>query len=296
MNARFPYDTTIPVLVGEGSLQVRFNVYRGHLFRYEYFRKILGGEYKESKEDTIKFPEEDPKIFRFFLYWLNTGRLDGHFHPESLSGTLTEYNPKEACGKKSDSTPTRGVKDQILLYKDAPFDALIELYILADQLGIHTSLKDQIITRLAEVYDLPLRQNDSSSRQVPNLFWMWHDDDDDRAVWASNPVPLLNKVWNSVLNESKLCDLLLELFCDNVLLEDEDDEEYAELDPGFLRAAYTRAQKRFRVQKVSPWSWLHEGVGVCRFHGHEAGFVCQHNKDPRILARLDGSSHDTSPN
>ncbi|KAL8952101.1 MAG: hypothetical protein Q9222_001969 [Ikaeria aurantiellina] len=277
---RFPYDHTVTILVGPS--RERFNVNRGLLCQHQWFRDALDGAFKESRGE-LEFPKHDSDIFRFFIYWLSTAKLEGHFYPStaepSISAFLAERNlvlstqplqHTEIRRSLGDLTIAQDCDYQLLLYRDAPFDALIGLYVLAEYLQIR-GLKDQIINRLVDVYSfpgLPKRYPNRFKKDWANQSWAWKTST--RPAWVVNPFPSINAAFSDLPHGSTLCRLLIRLFCDNVVDVVEEVEDGTEIDTDFLRGAFTLAQDRTSRSGL----WLDDGP-LCDFHDHDGGESCQ---------------------
>ncbi len=74
-------DTIVVLKVGLEKEEIR--VHKGLLCETSpYFRAALQGGFKEAQDQTIEWPEEDPKITKIFQLWLYSGILD--FDAETL--------------------------------------------------------------------------------------------------------------------------------------------------------------------------------------------------------------------
>ncbi|KAM5365034.1 hypothetical protein ACJZ2D_011229 [Fusarium nematophilum] len=89
----------IPIRVGPLSSIQTFYVHRDILLRAEWFRKALCSEFKESGEQAIDLPEEDPAIFHFLVAFLYEGR----FEPIRPAASVLE--PQVDKGKRLDVEP-----------------------------------------------------------------------------------------------------------------------------------------------------------------------------------------------
>lgn len=127
----------------------------------------------------MALPEQQPETFKYFVYWIYNGTLEGYFRPraakprmEQLETMIREleadheekardyYWEVENEGYESDKADLEKMKKDIMLakrarsytgYQDFPLDAAITLFILADALQI-SGLKDQIVTRIILIY------------------------------------------------------------------------------------------------------------------------------------------------
>ncbi|KAL8863525.1 MAG: hypothetical protein Q9178_000206 [Gyalolechia marmorata] len=147
-------------------------------------------------------------------------------------------------------------------YKDAPFDALIKLYLLADYVQV-PGIKDQIINSLIDVYA-------NSDTLQPDEIWLWCNND--RPTWTPNPVSAINLAWRSLPSESNLCKLLTALFCDNVMHHAKGLQEGEKLDSDFLTTVFKEAQLRRFISRGD--TYLNVPKNVCLFHDHD-GTPCK---------------------
>ena len=158
-HSRFLYDSLVTVQVG--SQATRFDLHKGLLCASsDFFKAAVTGDFKERDQNEIRLPEQDVKIFRFFVHWLYTGRLRGYYYPRTAKPSLHELKQAviaELGIEKMDSLQNldpdlpNGQALYMANYRDAPFSHLVGLYILADTLLVH-GLKDQIITLIIDVY------------------------------------------------------------------------------------------------------------------------------------------------
>lgn len=90
----------IPVRVGPHA--ETFYVHRDVLTKAEYFRRALDGQFKESQDQAIDLPEEDPAIFSFVVAFLYEDSYEpikpvakalGNFVTKLVTGhILTDYS------------------------------------------------------------------------------------------------------------------------------------------------------------------------------------------------------------
>ena len=77
--------TTLRVIVGTGEAQKTFIVYKNVLCAgSSFFRAYCSERWQERDNDTIRLPNDDPKIAKIYLEWLVTGNLSEYFqigHP-----------------------------------------------------------------------------------------------------------------------------------------------------------------------------------------------------------------------
>ena len=276
--ASFPFDNTITVYAGPDN--ERFNIHRRLICQHPFFAAAFNGHFQESAAGVVKLPEHDATIFRFFVYWLYTGKLDGHFYPSSAKPSLSDVRKEYKLGPLPKHLPHYMTKCAnqlgsehiqlytLLTYRDAPFDALVGLYLLAEYLQVH-DLKDQIINLFVDVYAY---SNERFGGPLTS-FWRWRNWN--RPHWAPDPVPAINAAWKSS-KAPNLCRLLVKLFCDNVITDVKTLQENEQLDPDFLNATYTMAQERW-LRSISRRNWANPGA-TCSYHDH-GGKACEfHNE------------------
>ncbi|KAL8650751.1 MAG: hypothetical protein Q9226_005009 [Calogaya cf. arnoldii] len=247
----FLYDRIVTILVGPQS--ERFKIHQNLVCQYPFFRAAYEGAFQES-EGVLKLPEHDPDVVRFFVYWLYSGKLTAYYSSPSttpsiselLADTEAEQKALSLLGTNPGSKLTcDDSKVQYLYtvacYRDTPFDSLVNLFLLADYLQI-PCLKDEVVKRLVETYGSAYHVRDGYTTQ----FWAWSDED--RPSWAPNPIPSINIAWNSQPRDSPLCLLLVALFVDNGM-NPGGVQEYTDLDPSFLCAAFLELQQRLQGTK-----------------------------------------------
>ena len=258
----FLYKDIVIVLVG--SAAERFEIHKGLICQYPFFRAAFQGNFQES-EGTLRLLELDPAAFRYFVYWLYKGRLDGFHYPSttqlSLSALRREWREQVFKMDLSErGVTTLSNKRQLYTcaqYKDAPFDALIKLYLLADYVQV-PGIKDQVINSLIDVYA-------NSDPLQPDDIWLCCNND--RPTWTPNPVSAINLAWRSLPPESNLCKLLTALFCDNVMYRAKELQEDEKLDSDFLNTVFQEAQlRRCTGRGDTDWS---EPKNVCHYHDHD---------------------------
>ncbi|KAL8892854.1 MAG: hypothetical protein Q9215_000218 [Flavoplaca cf. flavocitrina] len=281
----FPFDDTITVYVGPDN--ERFSIHKRLICQYSFFEAAFNGHFQESAAGVVKLPEHDATIFRFFVYWLYTGKLDGHFYPASAKPSLSDARKECKLGPQPKYLPHYMTKCNqqlgsaqaqlyiLLTYRDAPFDALIGLYLLAEYLQVH-DLRDQIINVLVDVY----AYSQECFEGVLTSFWRWRNCT--RPHWAPDPVPTINAAWKSA-KALKLCRLLVKLFCDNVISDAETLQENERLDADFLNAAYTMAQERW-LRSTPRMNWANPGA-ICPFHDHD-GKACEFHNEKLAKAEI----------
>ena len=258
--------TLVTVLVG--STETRFDLHRGILCASsDFFKAAITSDFKERAQSEIKLPEQDVKIFRFFVHWLYTGRLSGFYYPKTMRPTIQEL--KEAVIAELENQDLDILEDldpnnpyskalYMAIYRDAPFSHLIRLYILADTLLVR-DLKDPIIALIIEVYCWPkptevvhyedgaqgTQQEGKDADEVEasiskpgindigsysTIFWNLG-----RPPGLEDPCQGINIAWEALPRNSPLCRLLVECFCSNILAVEEHTNG-RQYHPGFLAA------------------------------------------------------------
>ena len=295
----------VTVLVG--SQETRFDLHRGLLCASsDFFKAVITGDFKERAQNEIKLPEQDIKIFRFFVHWLYTGRLRGFYYPKTTKPSIEELRQAAITELESQDLDVLeelalnnpyGKELYMANYRDAPFSHLVGLYILADTFLVH-DLKDPIITLIIDVYcwSQPVQvagdEDDASGSQrnekeaddteaapsksepddtweYTTLFWSL-----ERPPGLEDPCQGINMAWKALPRNSPLCQLTVECFCDNVGLVEEHTNG-RQYHPDFLAAiAHTYALRLGRLDKTfgSP-DWDQKGQ-ICKFHEHSAGSQC----------------------
>ncbi|KAL8914376.1 MAG: hypothetical protein Q9171_001006 [Xanthocarpia ochracea] len=246
----FPYKDIVIILVG--SAAERFEIHKGLICQYPFFRAAFQGNFQES-EGTLKLPKLDPAAFRYLVYWLYKGRLNGFHYPSTTQPSLSALRREWQQQVSEQDTSERGLttlynKRQLYncaRYKDTPFDALIKLYLLADYVQM-PGIKDQIINWLIDVNDRP--------------------------TWTPNPVFAINLAWRSLPPRSNLCKLLAALFCDIVVDCAKELQEDEKLESDFLTTVLQKAQQR-RLNGRGDTDWS-KPKNVCHYHDHD-GTPCK---------------------
>ena len=343
--SRFLYDSLVTVLVG--SQETRFDLHRGLLCASsDFFRAVITSDFKERAQNEIKFPEQDVKIFRFFVHWLYTGRLRGFYYPETIKPTVQELRKAaiaELENQNSYVLEYLAVQNPCIKafcvadYRDAPFSHLIGLYILADTFLVH-GLKDLIIDLIVDVYcrsrlkkvaededgaqgsqqegedpdeaescssdeaescssdgtlssssdeaessSLDEAESSSSDEVEASLSYPRLDRTEEyttpfwnieRPPGLEDPCQAINMAWEALPRSSPLCQLIVECFCDNVILVEEYTNE-RQYHPGFL-AAFAQSYA-LRLANVAwagrAFDWDKKGQ-ICKFHEHSAPSEC----------------------
>ncbi|KAK3174111.1 hypothetical protein OEA41_001355 [Lepraria neglecta] len=151
----FLYGSLVTVLAGPDK--ARSDLHEGLLCESsDFFKAALTGNF----HGTVNLPEQDTRVFKFFVHWLYSGELRGFYYPKTLKPTLGELSTAvlheltRLCLEDLESLPLRnptGRAFNIARYRDVPFSDLMALSILAGALQVH-NLKDPIITRIIDVY------------------------------------------------------------------------------------------------------------------------------------------------
>ena len=311
--SRFLYDSLVTVLVG--SQETQFEIHRGLLCASsDFFKAAITGNFKESDQKEIKLPEQDVKIFRFFVHWLYTGRLRGFYYPKTMKPSIQKLRQAVIAELENqnldllqDLLPTNpnGKALHMANYRDAPFSHLVGLYILADTLLIH-DLKDPIITLIIDVYcwsfegtcnedgaqgtqqegreadvaeAFPSESEISDIEGYTTLFWNL-----ERPPGLEHPCKGINMAWEALPRNSLLCQLTVECFCDNVVLV-EKHTNGRQYHPDFLAAIAQNYALRLGRLDITFQSnnWDQKGQ-ICKFHEHSAASECPFAKRD-VIAR-----------
>ena len=222
------------------------------------------GNFKEAN-GTIRLPEQDPATFKYFVHWLYTGSLRGFYYSGSVNPTLKELTYKvrsEAISQKllhADDLPVTNPHRKLweyANYRDLPFNSLIALYLLADKLQV-PRLKDASITALVEVYGIS-----SADQWNFKMFWMEDAPIEPKDEWKG-----INMAWETLPETSKLCQVLLHLFCDNTAGIDFEREREEDAHPDFVAATSRQFARRW-LYNLPASDWTKPGA-ICSFHEHQ---------------------------
>ena len=248
-----------------GSEKQRFDIHKGLICsRSEFFKAAFTGNFKEV-DGTIKLPEQDPAIFKYFVYWLYTGCLRGLYYPKSLSPRIADLKDlmREELRVQGigslDQLPAdnpRRVLWERAQYHDLPFHYLIALYILADTLLVQ-GLQDAVITALIDVYG-----HNVPGKVGSKLYWKFIQPDH-----LNTPTRSINSAWETLPKGSNLCQLLVQLFCDSTV----DIERYCveePLHPDFLVAVGAEFAERWLKNHQPSTRWT-TTKAICSYHEHE---------------------------
>lgn len=268
MFCSFLYESLITVLVGQEEHPLYFHK---ELLRRasDFFKAACTGNFKEV-DGVVRLPEQDPEIFKYFMYWLYTGKLRGYHYPPTLKPTIKEL--ENAAKIDLDFSRVDKLCELEFIhphwlafnwgnYRDVPFHDAIALYILADVLQVH-GLKDQVVTVLIDIYGYT-GHGERTGTCLP--FW----DSTPRFVsikpdWLEGPSKGINMAWGSLPKGCHLRRLLLVLFCDNVMDSDVRTGEEP-FDSRFFKEAFEVMAGRWHDRRgTSTWS----NFAICQFHDH----------------------------
>lgn len=199
------------MLVGPGKQ--RFDIHKGLLCKSSgRFQASLLGPSKEAS-GKIELPEHAPSTFAFFQHWLYREKFRGFHDVEFNKPTIT--HPRSVAqevaisGKprksKKKSLHYLGLEHQDLQayslanYKDVPFTAFIDLYVLADFLQA-TQLKDSIISMLVEVYDHYIPSTYEDKDDNATLLFQTHNAAI-RPADLEGPATGMNRAWEATASE-----------------------------------------------------------------------------------------------
>lgn len=66
------FDTLVRIEVGSDEEKQAFDVYHGVLCFYSgFFKAALNGRWKESQDQVVQLPEDDPKLFQLLTHWVS---------------------------------------------------------------------------------------------------------------------------------------------------------------------------------------------------------------------------------
>lgn len=275
----FLYDTMVVVLVG--AVKQRFEVHKGLICsQSDFFKAAFMGNFQEA-DGTLTLPEQEPVTFKSFICWLYTDSLRGHYS-NSINPTLKELTEKvrsEVISRKllhAEELPHSNRHRKLwehANYRDLPFASLIALYILADALQV-PRLKDAVITALVEVYGISSRVKMGSK-----MYWGVN-----RPGGMEGPREGFNIAWETLPEKSKLCQVLLRLFCDNTAGIDFDGKTC--FHPRFVVAMGNLFAERW-LNDLPATDWTKTGA-ICSYHEHE-GASCdlteKYLEDRKAMAR-----------
>ncbi|KAL8718375.1 MAG: hypothetical protein Q9225_004483 [Loekoesia sp. 1 TL-2023] len=282
-SCRFLYDDIVTIHVGPNKQA--FKIHKSLVCRYStFFRAALTNNFVEASTLSVTLPAQDPDVFKLFGCWLYTGNIDNRTcHPDCKSKQTcktwskileTEY---VKYGLRKDSQPDvlpydNGIRElyERDAYRAAPFDKIVELYVLADYLQV-IFIRDLIITKLIMVYG----DTSPPKTKKTNRVRFWHLSrlpPEERPDDLPYPGPAIAKAWSQLSESDPLCKVLVLLYCDNCItaretLQYTDHDDHAErLHPKFLEACFDEAQRRWREGKGRT-DWL-GGESICRWHSH----------------------------
>jgi hypothetical protein len=71
------YDEIVEITTGTGLSAMSFKMHKGLLSHYSsYFDKALNGDFKEGKTGRLALPEEQGTIFKHFVLWVYSGKIE----------------------------------------------------------------------------------------------------------------------------------------------------------------------------------------------------------------------------
>lgn len=251
------------VIVLVGPKKQRFEIHKGLVCsRSDFFKAAFTGAFKEANDGTLTLPEHDPATFKYFVSWLYTGSLRGFYNSESINPTLKELTKnvrsemRHQALSHADELPLTNPHRKLwenANYRDVPFALLIALYILADALLI-PHLKDASITALIEVYGIG-----SADKLGRKMYWVAQD-------YKRGLREGLDMAWESLPQESKLCQVIVHLFCDSSAgIGNERDG--GNLPLGFVTAMGNIFADRW-LNNLPATDWTKTGA-ICSYHEHE---------------------------
>ena len=239
-----------------GPDKARFDLHEGLLCESSDFFKAAFTSNFQERNGTVNLPEQDTRVFKFFVHWLYSGKLTGFYYPKTLKPTLGELSTAVLHEltrlnlEDLESLPLRnpaGRAFNIARYRDVPCSDLIALYILADALQVH-NLKDPIVTRIIDVHGFSrsterdsnddkeegkeqegLEEGEEEEKASQGGKSILEDEDDvideittlfwnlNRPPGFQDPIKGINMAWETLPSMSPLCQVLVRCFCDNVV-------------------------------------------------------------------------------
>ena len=235
----------------------------------KFFELACNGPFKEA-DGVVELLEQDADVFKYFIYWLYTGKIRGYYYPDSLKPTIKDLKilvneelkvQKIAKLEELELSNPRGLALNLANYRDVPFHTAITLYILADFLQVR-GLKDHVITTLVDVYGYTSDVRAGTCL----LFWsLVTEGVTQKPEWCVGPAKGINLAWRMLPRGCNLRRLLIVLFCDNALnFKFRGGEE--SFDHVFQEEAFAvMAGRWYDDRGTSRWS---DG-DVCKFHDHD---------------------------
>lgn len=258
-----------------GPEQHRFDVHKGLLCTKSKFFKAACSENFKEAEGRILIPSQEAGTFKYFVYWLYTGKISGFYYHDKISPSIDELKSRirEALDGDTWYEVANEKKHPCLIdfhlanYRDLPFNGLISLYVLADFLDV-CGLKDVIIKALVKVYLNPY--DDISLRCSIMPLW---DHDVERTQWCPDPANGINLAWETFGKDDPLCKALLQIFsssCNTVIPFPQGDI----LNASFVTAAYE-------------WFFKHHRNYECIFAYGTSGMLCRYEEHLPTLPYCD---------
>lgn len=122
----------VEIVVGEGEEAQTFWVHRSFVCdRSDFFRGALEGGWRESIEQKIHLPEDDPKIFALYLHLIYYDTLPTRGYPEEED---SRENPKSQQKNVRPPFGDDGLPPKTLVNVDPEYDALTHLYVFCEKI------------------------------------------------------------------------------------------------------------------------------------------------------------------
>ena len=230
-----------------------------------FFRAAFEGQFKEAN-GVITLPEQEPKIFKFFVKWVYTRRLRGFYYPEGHDPSLSqvERDMQEEVDSRQILRPEILPWDDpirkrwdLARYHDTPLLSLVKLYVLADALQVY-GLRDHVISTIDDDY----------YPDGPSIFWRQKNG---RVDNLESPIESINLVWEMTTPESKLGKLFLDMVIN--MASDFSTSPYVDTLSSditcqalsYLYRWYSKRTKDLGIGKDTRGYW-----DVCDLHDHDA--------------------------
>ncbi|KAL8943397.1 MAG: hypothetical protein Q9216_001106 [Gyalolechia sp. 2 TL-2023] len=279
----FFYDEIVTIYVGSEARA--FKIHKPLLCRYSaFFKAAFTDCFAEASTSSVSLSSHDPEVFRTFVCWLYTGSFNNRTsHPDGkLKSTREqwdkaleiEYNKHGIQGLsffcQPNSLPYNNKVRELYeldTYHVAPFDKLVDLYILSDYLQA-TFIRDSIITTLILTYG-DMSHPDSRKEACVRFWRLSRLSTANRPAELPYPGPAITKAWSELPQADPLCEMLVLLYCDSCItakeaFQREDDSET--LHPRFLEACFDEIQRRLsKGEGRTIWT---SGKSICEWHTH----------------------------